>query len=96
MKMLLYIGAVICLIFGSDCLRGTIDTCWQGYVSPPLKVSDLFVGIVSVCVSFAPVIMLVWKFDTKEWQRYLIGVFEVIVVASIAFLFYDGVFIGGH
>jgi hypothetical protein len=96
MKMLLYIGAVICLIIGSDCLRELIHTCWQGYVSPPLKVSDLFIGMISVCFSFAPIIMLVWKFNTKKWQIFLIGASEIIVVTSMAILIYVAIFIGGH
>lgn len=96
MKMLLYIGAVVCLIIGCDCLRDTIHTCWRGYVSPPLKVSDLLIGVVSVCVSFAPIIMLVWKCDSKEWQRFLIGALEVSVVAFMAVLFFHAFFIGGH
>jgi hypothetical protein len=53
-------------------------------------------GIVSVCFTFIPVIMLVWKFNTKKWQTFLIGALEVIVMTSIAFLFYEAIFIGGH
>ena len=89
MRMLLGIGAVICLTIGADALRGAIDTGWEGYVSPPLKVSDLFIEIFYICFSFIPVILLIWKLNTKKWQTFMVGTMEVIVITSTVYSIVD-------
>jgi hypothetical protein len=87
MKIIFIAGGLFCLIIGSSALRGVIDTCWEGYVSPPLNLSDLFIGIFYTTFSFVPVILIMWRLDTKKWQKFIIGGTELIVITSSIYEF---------
>jgi hypothetical protein len=95
-KILLNIGAIICLFLGSLMLREVVDSCWEGYVSPPIKSSDLLTGVMYVICSFIPPVLLIGKFSTQAWYLIIIGIAESIVIGSMIYLFAYALTVGGH
>jgi C4-dicarboxylate transporter len=67
--------------------------CWEGYVSPPLNISELSGGLFYTILSFLPIILIICKWDTKTWQKFMIGGTEFVV---IAYSVYEGIEIFSH
>ena len=76
-------------------LREVIRTCWEGYVSPPLNISELSSGLFYTILSLLPIVLIVCKLDTKTWQKFIIGAIELSVISYSAYEIYE-VFCYGH
>lgn len=95
MKIIFIPGGVFCLWIGISALREVIRTCWEGYVSPPLNLSDLFIWLFYTISSFLPVVLMVWKLDKKWWQQFILGGTEFVVIAYFVYEVIE-IFSHGH
>ena len=85
MKIISIIGALICALIGFFAIREAINTCWEGYVSPPLNLSDLRFEAFYICFSFVPFILIANKLYTNKWQIITIGGVEIMIIGSIVY-----------